>query len=197
MRSWSQPTGSPRRVLPELSSAVRATRGQVLATEPLAQLRYAQPHYARDGYDYWHQLPDGRLVIGGNRDAALATEETDVEETTELVQGRLEELVERLVGSRPEVSHRWAGIWGTTPDLVPLVGRVPGRENVWVAGGYSGHGNALGLRVRRPGRAGDPRRTAAGARDLRPGATVAAAHPAVRSRASPVGFGPCPASRIP
>jgi glycine/D-amino acid oxidase-like deaminating enzyme len=132
-------------VLPELRSAVRATRGQVLATEPLAQLRYPQPHYARDGYDYWHQLPDGRLVIGGNRDAALATEETDVEETTELVQGRLEALVERLVGSRPEVSHRWAGIWGTTPDLVPLVGRVPGRENVWVAGGYSGHGNALGL----------------------------------------------------
>ena len=117
----------------------------MLATEPLAQVRYAQPHYARDGYDYWHQLPDGRLVVGGNRDAALAAEETDVEETTELVQERLEDLVERLVGSRPAVSHRWAGIWGTTPDLVPLVGRVPGRENVWVAGGYSGHGNALGL----------------------------------------------------
>ncbi|HEX3805865.1 MAG TPA: hypothetical protein VHV52_03700, partial [Gaiellaceae bacterium] len=32
-----------------------------------------------------------------------------------------------------------------TPDLVPLVGEVPGRESVWVAGGYSGHGNALGL----------------------------------------------------
>jgi len=51
----------------------------------------------------------------------------------------------KLLGTRPNVTHRWAGIWGTTPDLVPLVGRVPGRENVWVAGGYSGHGNALGL----------------------------------------------------
>ena len=28
---------------------------------------------------------------------------------------------------------------------MPLVGRVPGRDGVWVAGGYSGHGNALGL----------------------------------------------------
>jgi glycine/D-amino acid oxidase-like deaminating enzyme len=28
---------------------------------------------------------------------------------------------------------------------VPLVGRVPGRDDVWIAGGYSGHGNALGL----------------------------------------------------
>jgi glycine/D-amino acid oxidase-like deaminating enzyme len=84
-------------------------------------------------------------VIGGCRDASLAAEETDVVATTELIQGRLDELVERLVGSRPRITHRWAGIWGTTPDLMPLVGAVPGRDGVWIAGGYSGHGNALGL----------------------------------------------------
>lgn len=132
-------------LLPELAGVVRATRGQVLATEPLAERLYERPHYAREGYDYWHQLPDGRLVIGGRRDASLATEQTAVEATTELVQARIEELLEQLLGSRPAVTHRWAGIWGTTPDLEPLVGRVPGREGVWVAGGYSGHGNALGL----------------------------------------------------
>jgi gamma-glutamylputrescine oxidase len=128
-------------LLPELP--VRPTRGQVLATEPLRERLYDRPHYARGGYDYWQQLPDGRLVIGGNRDVSFETEETDVEETTEVVQSRLEVLVEQLVGHRPAVTHRWAGIWGTTPDLMPLVGEV--RENVWVAGGYSGHGNALGL----------------------------------------------------
>ncbi len=128
-------------LLPDLP--VRSTRGQVLATEPLPELRYDRPHYARGGYDYWHQLPDGRLVIGGNRDASPATEETDVEATTTLIQERLDALVETLVGHRPQVTDRWSGIWGTTPDLVPLVGEV--RERVWVAGGYSGHGNALGL----------------------------------------------------
>jgi glycine/D-amino acid oxidase-like deaminating enzyme len=128
-------------LLPELP--VRSTRGQVLATEPLRERLYDRPHYARGGYDYWQQLPDGRLVIGGNRDVSLETEDTDVEETTALVQGRLEALVEQLVGYRPEVTDRWAGIWGTTPDLMPLVGEV--RDGVWVAGGYSGHGNALGL----------------------------------------------------
>jgi gamma-glutamylputrescine oxidase len=132
-------------LLPELAEHVRATRGQVLATEPLPELRYERPHYARHGYDYWQQLPDRRLVIGGNRDAALSDEETDVVETTELIQRRLDELVERLVGARPRVTHRWAGIWGTTPDELPLVGPVPGREHVWIAGGYSGHGNALGF----------------------------------------------------
>jgi glycine/D-amino acid oxidase-like deaminating enzyme len=30
-------------------------------------------------------------------------------------------------------------------DLLPVVGRAPGLENVWVAGGYSGHGNVLGF----------------------------------------------------
>jgi gamma-glutamylputrescine oxidase len=130
-------------LLPEL--AVRATRGQVLATEPLRERLYDRPHYARAGYDYWHQSQDGRLVLGGKRDASPETEETDVAETTEPIQARLDAFLEQLVGYRPEVTDRWAGIWGTTPDLVPLVGRVPGRDAVWVAGGYSGHGNALGL----------------------------------------------------
>jgi gamma-glutamylputrescine oxidase len=137
--------GFTSRLLPGLRELVRPTRGQVLATEPLPELRYARPHYARGGYDYWHQLPDGRLVIGGHRDAAFAQEETDVEEVTAVVQSRIEELAERLVGFRPHVVSRWAGIWGTTPDLVPLAGRTPGREDVWIAGGYSGHGNVPGF----------------------------------------------------
>jgi glycine/D-amino acid oxidase-like deaminating enzyme len=133
--------GYIRALLPELP--VQPTRGQVLVTEPLREHLYGRPHYARGGYDYWQQLPDGRLVIGGNRDASLETEETDVDQTTELIQGRLDAFVEQLVGYRPEVTDRWAGIWGTTPDRMPLVGQV--RDGVWVAGGYSGHGNAMGL----------------------------------------------------
>jgi glycine/D-amino acid oxidase-like deaminating enzyme len=131
------------KLLPELP--VRATRGQVLATEPLPRRLYDRPHYARAGYDYWQQLPDGRLVLGGKRDASLETEDTGVVETTELVQSRLDELLEQLVGNRPAVTDRWAGIWGTTPDRIPLAGPVAGRTGVWVAGGYSGHGNVLGL----------------------------------------------------
>jgi glycine/D-amino acid oxidase-like deaminating enzyme len=137
--------GHTAALLPELAAVVLPTRGQVLATEPLPERLYERPHYARGGYDYWQQLPDGRLVIGGQRDASLETESTDVLGTTETIQSRLETLVEELVGGRPRITHRWAGIWGTTPDLLPLAGPVPGRDGVWVAGGYSGHGNALGL----------------------------------------------------
>jgi glycine/D-amino acid oxidase-like deaminating enzyme len=132
-------------LLPELTPFVVATRGQVLATEPLADRRYERPHYARGGYDYWHQLPDGRLVLGGRRDASPETELTEEAAITEAIQKELDALLEQLTGGRPRVTHRWAGIWGTTPDRLPLAGRVPGRDDVWIAGGYSGHGNVLGL----------------------------------------------------
>jgi gamma-glutamylputrescine oxidase len=132
-------------LLPELAGAIRPTRGQVIATEPLPKLLYPRPHYARDGFDYWQQLPDGRLVLGGQRDASIATESTDVEETTSVIQNRLAALAHDLTGRPPAISHRWAGIWGTTPDGLPLVGLVPGRERTWIAAGYSGHGNVLGL----------------------------------------------------
>jgi glycine/D-amino acid oxidase-like deaminating enzyme len=36
-------------------------------------------------------------------------------------------------------------IFGLTQDLLPLVGRVPSREDTWIAAGYSGHGNVLGF----------------------------------------------------
>jgi len=49
------------------------------------------------------------------------------------------------MGGPVNVTHRWAGIWGETPDGLPFAGRVPGSDRLWVAGGYSGHGNVLGF----------------------------------------------------
>jgi glycine/D-amino acid oxidase-like deaminating enzyme len=132
-------------LLPELAGVVSPQRGQMLVTEPLPERLFERPHYARDGYDYWQQLPDDRLVVGGKRDLSFATEATAAEETTELIQRELEAFVVELVGELPAITHRWAGVWGETADRLPLVGRLPTRENVWIAGGYSGHGNVLGL----------------------------------------------------
>jgi glycine/D-amino acid oxidase-like deaminating enzyme len=132
-------------LVPELDARIRATRGQVLVTEPLPELLFDRPHYARHGLDYWQQTPDRRLVMGGCRDASLEEEWTACEATTSAVQERLEAFVRRLLGHLPAVTHRWAGIWGGTNDELPLVGALPGQERVWVAAGYSGHGNVLGL----------------------------------------------------
>ena len=137
--------GYGRGLLAELEAAVQPTRGQVVVTEPLAEQLFPCPHYARRGFDYWQQLPDGRLVAGGRRDAALEMENTAVERTTEEIQAQIEELVKELLGRLPRVTHRWAGLFGTTADRLPLAGPLPGRDGVWVAAGYSGHGNVMGL----------------------------------------------------
>jgi len=61
------------------------------------------------------------------------------------VQQALQAFVNGLVGRELRVDYAWAGIFGMVMDFLPVVGRVPGLENVWVAGGYSGHGNVLGF----------------------------------------------------
>jgi gamma-glutamylputrescine oxidase len=137
--------GSGRGLLPELDDTLWPARGQVLATEPLGERLFDYPHYARHGFDYWQQLPDGRIVLGGFRDFSILTEMTDDERTTEPIQEALDAFLVELLGHLPEVTHRWAGIFGLTQDLLPLVGRVPAHDGVWVAAGYSGHGNVLGL----------------------------------------------------
>jgi gamma-glutamylputrescine oxidase len=137
--------GYPSGLLGELEGLVVPTRGQVIATEPLAERRFEVPHYGRHGYDYWHQAEGGRLVAGGFRDVSLHEEFTAEEVTTPAVQDALEEFVASLAGRALRVDYRWAGIFGLVFDFLPVVGPVPGEEGAWVAGGYSGHGNVLGF----------------------------------------------------
>lgn len=137
--------GYPSGLLRELEGLIVPTRGQVIATEPFDEMLFEVPHYGRHGFDYWHQRQDGRIVAGGFRDVSLDTEFTAEEVTTAVVQDALEHFVEEHVGRPLRIDYRWAGIFGMVFDFVPVVGRVPGDERLWVAGGYSGHGNVLGF----------------------------------------------------
>ena len=137
--------GYPSGLLGELEGLIIPTRGQMIATEPLPERLFPMPHYGRHGFDYWHQDSEGRLIVGGFRDADMESEFTATEETTPRIQGALDDFVASLLGRLPAVTHRWSGVFGLVPDLLPVVGPVPGREGLWAAGGYSGHGNVLGL----------------------------------------------------
>ena len=132
-------------LVPELADAIWPTRGQVIVSEPVDRVLYDRPHYARHGFDYWQQLPDGRVLLGGFRDVSIMDELTDVEVTTPTIQASLDRFLGELLGEEPRITHRWAGIFGLTQDMLPLVGGVPGRDGLWVAAGYSGHGNVLGF----------------------------------------------------
>ena len=137
--------GYPSGLLGEVEGLIVPTRGQVIATEPIEEMLFEIPHYGRHGFDYWHQRLDGRIVAGGFRDVSLDTEFTAEEVTTPVVQEALERFVEEHVGRPVRIDYRWAGIFGMIFDFLPVVGRVPGDDGLWIAGGYSGHGNVLGF----------------------------------------------------
>ena len=137
--------GYTKGLLPALDAAIRPVRGQVIATEPLSRVIFDRPHYGRHGFDYWQQTDDRRLILGGRRDTQLDHEFSDEETITDPIQRELESFAAELIGEEPRITHRWAGLFGQTADELPLAGPVPGREGLWVAAGYSGHGNVLGL----------------------------------------------------
>ena len=125
-------------LLPEVP--VRTVRLQMLGTSPVPQ-RFSRPVYLRDGYEYWQQLSDGRIVMGGFRDLGGDEEETSSTEVTTTVQRALDELL-AAVAPDAVVTHRWAASVGYTDDALPYLGEV--REGVWAAGGYCGTGNVIG-----------------------------------------------------
>lgn len=137
--------GYPSGLLGPIEGLIIPTRGQVIATESVPERVFEVPHYGRHGFDYWHQAQDGRIVAGGFRDVSLDTEFTADEQLTEPVQQALQAFVNGLLGRELRIDYAWAGIFGMVMDFLPVVGRVPGLENTWVAGGYSGHGNVLGF----------------------------------------------------
>lgn len=134
--------GALTRVLPELSDRARPARLQMLATEPVPGLRLTRPVYTRWGYDYWQQLPDGRLVLGGQRDAREHDEWTDNDAPTADVQALLDGVLSDRLGVRPAVTHRWAATVTFSATGLPILEEV--RRGVYAAGAYSGTGNVMG-----------------------------------------------------
>jgi gamma-glutamylputrescine oxidase len=80
------------------------------------------------------------------RPADREREYADQEVVNGVVQDALDAVLRDDLGVDPRaVEHRWAGIMGFSPDLLPLVGPVPGRPGLLVSAGYSGIGNVQGF----------------------------------------------------
>jgi glycine/D-amino acid oxidase-like deaminating enzyme len=85
------------------------------------------------------------VVVGGGRLEHVEAEYTDDERTTAPVQQELDRFLDQRLGlGDVPVTHRWAGIMGFSADLLPVVGELPERPGLHVAGGYSGVGNVHG-----------------------------------------------------
>ncbi|MFI5257018.1 MAG: NAD(P)/FAD-dependent oxidoreductase [Gemmatimonadales bacterium] len=134
--------GRLERLLPELTGTVRTARLQMLATEPTSEIHLTRPVYARWGYDYWQQRPDGAIALGGARDVAGESEWTWDASPTDAVQDALERRLRERLGVQARITHRWAASVGYTSTGLPVLREV--RPGVWAIGGYCGTGNVVG-----------------------------------------------------
>lgn len=134
--------GGLARLVPELAARVSTARLQMLATAPAHDVTFSRPVYYRYGYEYWQQLDDGRIALGGMRDRGGEAEWTDSAEPSEAVQSLIEGCLREVVGTTAPVTHRWAASVGYTEDGLPVAEEV--RPDLWALGGYSGTGNLVG-----------------------------------------------------
>jgi len=92
-----------------------------------------------DPYLYFRRTRDGRLIAGGedeeSEDAYASPRK--LKSKTKTIRKKLEAL---LGTALPEPDHIWAAPFGTTRTGLPLIGRVPGLENVFAVMGFGGNG---------------------------------------------------------
>jgi gamma-glutamylputrescine oxidase len=103
------------------------------------------PCYANFYLDYFRQMPNGSLLIGGFRQIEKATEVGYSDHITEPIQNALHHFVQTHLPALKDkkVSHRWAGVMGFSKDGEPIVGSLPEDNQIFFCGGYTGHGIGL------------------------------------------------------
>jgi len=130
-------------LVPSLKALIVPRRGQMLSTEPLSVRLDPRPVYANYGYQYWRQMPDGRLLIGGWRNTAFEAESSFETETTPGIQQWIEQGLADLVPGGARIEHRWAGTMGFARDGRPLVGWLDTAHHLAICAGFTGHGMGM------------------------------------------------------
>ncbi|MEO7995291.1 MAG: FAD-binding oxidoreductase, partial [bacterium] len=132
---------------PGLAKAITPVRAQALATAPVAPGLIRGALATNYGYEYWRQMPNGQVLLGGKRwteaDQALNTFDPAPQPTTH---ARLVEFLHAHYPALREVliTHSWGGLMAFNKDGLPYIGPLPGMANAWVAACYNGHGMAFG-----------------------------------------------------
>ena len=131
------------RLVPALTPLIAPRRGQMLATAPIEREIANRPTYAHWGYQYWRQLADGRLLIGGWRDVDPEGDPGFDDQPSDGIQNAIEDGLRTLVPEGVAIEHRWAGTMGWARDGRPLVGWLDPEHHVAISAGYTGHGMGM------------------------------------------------------
>jgi glycine/D-amino acid oxidase-like deaminating enzyme len=130
-------------VVPELAGMITPVRGQVICLARAPRLTLRGAWSLNDGFEYFQQLPDGRIVVGGMRWSAADLEVgLSRPHVNPAIAARLQLWFEGLFPDLgpASVERRWAGIMDWTADRLPLLGPSRESQRVILAVGLNGHG---------------------------------------------------------
>ncbi|RGP60777.1 hypothetical protein FSPOR_10458 [Fusarium sporotrichioides] len=139
-------------LLPEYHDKIipyRAICSRIVApTPPMLADSYALRFSPQD-FDYLIPRPDGSIIVGGARSAYFRHTEdwygnvddtSLIERARDYFDGYMQRHFRGWENSGAYTAQIWTGIMGYSSDGLPRIGQVPGRQNMFIMGGFTGHG---------------------------------------------------------
>lgn len=132
----------------ELLDVVANQEHRIFSTWALA----TKPHHPRprwlkdyvlwegsDPYLYFRSTADGRLIVGGEDEESPTAFQDPIKLKfkSETLRAKLSALLKLPIA---EPAYQWAAAFGVTADGLPIIGPVPGLNNVYAVMGYGGNG---------------------------------------------------------
>ncbi len=127
----------------EHHAPITPARGYILLTNELSDMPWKGTWHYDKGFVYFRNIGN-RLLLGGARNVDVTTEETTDDSVNPLIKAHLIQfLMETLKLKGWAVEQEWTGIMGFGPNKTPTCLEI--KPGVWLAGGLSGMGVALGM----------------------------------------------------
>ena len=134
------------KLCPTLAEKIRPVRNHVLVTTPAPSLLRDGSRSGsgnNDGFNYWIQRQDGRIVLGGFRDRepGKGVDVVDDEHDETAARAAIRTFLwEHFEMGDAAIEQEWSGILAWSCDDAPWVGAVPGQQNAYVCAGFCGSG---------------------------------------------------------
>ena len=146
-------------LVPEYSSRIIPVRGictRISVPEGTTAPYLPNTHSVRHGpglYDYQIPRMDGSIIVGGGRKTFWndTTQWYNVTDDTTLIEPAVDYFKDDMMqktyrgweNSGAKLDMAWTGIMGYTTDLMPHIGPIPGKPNLYICAGFNGHGMPL------------------------------------------------------
>ncbi|KAI1024117.1 hypothetical protein LB504_005042 [Fusarium proliferatum] len=139
-------------LLPEYRDKIipyRAICSRIVATNPPLLADSYAIRFSPTDFDYLIPRLDGSIIVGGARSAYFryredwygSVDDTKViERAKDYFEGYMQRDFRGWENSGAHTDQVWTGIMGYSADGLSRIGRVRGRENMFIMGGFTGHG---------------------------------------------------------